>query len=185
MELNEVIEQYKAKALEEIVNGPSRKTMEKFEMEKCLKPNRPYFQKLDPNDENYVKIFRISRLAAAKTILGLEGTAALHYKGGFELGRQLVKQGKVKELNDITNAFVELRIGIPVLIKEIEEEKIIDVYECITGSGVPNIGRPICSFEGGILAGIFTELEGTLYVALETHCWGKGYSFCRFRIYPL
>ena len=56
------------------------------------------------------------------------------------------------------------------------------VYECIDCEGLPNVGKPVCYFETGMIIGILKELTHKEVSAEEIRCWTSGYSFCQFNV---
>jgi predicted hydrocarbon binding protein len=69
---------------------------------------------------------------------------------------------------------------VPVLT----ESKIrVDVYECVTCSGLETVGRTLCHFEGGLIAGVVESVIGKKARAKETTCiGGLGHDACGFDI---
>lgn len=57
-------------------------------------------------------------------------------------------------------------------------------FDCLTCSGLPDVGRPLCYLEAGILAGAVQRACGQWVRVRETRCWGLGDSFCEMRVYP-
>jgi len=39
-------------------------------------------------------------------------------------------------------------------------EMVLDVYECISCSGLPVVGEPVCYFEAGIISSLMEKLYG-------------------------
>ena len=67
-------------------------------------------------------------------------------------------------------------------IKEHSNKKIvIDVKECISCSGISPTGKPMCYFEGGLIAGALERIFNKQVKVRETKCIG-GFKdeFCRF-----
>jgi len=97
---------------------------------------------------------------------------------------RLVDKGLIKSVSvdDIAKVLLDQRIGIVDVVKESSNRMRVHVYEYMTCSGIPNIGRTVCHFEGGVIAGILTRLMGSEARAIETHCWGKGNRFCGFDV---
>lgn len=184
MKLEEILSRYREKSEKEFEGPPPRPKSKVFCIDKCLSVQRPYFQALNPDDKFYVESFRMARYALV-TVLGLKGAASMYYRSGYELGKRFVELGFIKSVDDLFNRFHESRLGLITVVKDTENKKIVDVYECISGSGLPNIGMPVCHFEAGILAGIFTKLTQKQHHAVETHCWATGYTACRIKIYPI
>ena len=89
-------------------------------------------------------------------------------------------------LDELAPFLADYKIGIVDIFDEIhyKNEKNMDVrvYECIECADLPNIGKPLCFFEAGILMGIFKEFTKQDVVVEEVRCWTNGYSFCQFDV---
>lgn len=159
---------------------PKPKT-ETFTTVDLLNPARPYMSSLNTDDTKYVINFRLVRHSELDRVVGLSAANTLWYNAGKQLGILAVEKGLIKSLDDLLNFAVNQRIGLVDVYKEGSNKARVHVYECISCAGIPNIGRPVCHFEGGLIAGVLTKLIGKCR-AKETHCWGMGYSFCGFDI---
>jgi len=57
----------------------------------------------------------------------------------------------------------------------------VDVYECVTCSGLKTVGRPLCHFEGGLIAGVVESILKKRTRAHEITCiGGLGDKACGF-----
>ena len=147
-----------------------------------LKSDRPHFSSVNRDDNKYVTTFRLVRFCKLSKIVGGSAADILWYSSGKDLGMLLVDKGLVKSVDDIARVLLDQRIGIVDVVKESSNRMRVHVYECMTCFGIPNIGRTVCHFEGGVIAGILTRLMGSEARAIETHCWGRGNRFCGFDI---
>ncbi|HDD25819.1 MAG TPA: hypothetical protein ENF75_01865 [Acidilobales archaeon] len=160
---------------------PLRERVKEYTTINFLNPQRPFMSKQSADDTKYVINFRLVRWSELERIVGLGASNTLWYNAGKSLGELAVEKGLIKSVDDLINFVINQRIGLVDVIKESSNKTRIHVYECITCSGIPNIGRVACFFEGGLLAGVLSKLVGKCR-AKETHCWGTGYSFCGFDI---
>jgi len=147
-----------------------------------LNPVRPYMQSLNQDDTKYVINFRLVRHSELDRVVGLSAANTLWYNAGKQLGVLAVEKGLIKSLDDLLNFLVNQRIGLVDVYRESNNKARVHVYECISCAGIPNIGRPVCHFEGGLVAGILSKLMNAKARARETHCWGLGHHFCGFDI---
>jgi len=147
--------------------------MKEITIENAMKVDRPKMGGDIP-----VGLFRLVRLVAFEEILG-EGAAGLAFQAGERLGKSL----GIKDLKGLVKACEDLKIG-DVKISEESDNKIhVDVYECVTCSGMEPVGRPICHFEGGLIAGaINTILNKKVKVKEVTCIGGLGDETCGFDI---
>ncbi len=127
-------------------------------------------------DNAGVALYRLLRLVALEDIIG-RGAAGTAYVAGKKLGLSL---GLTK-----LEAFLELCSALKVGIIEVPvltESKIhVDVYECVTCSGMTRVGRVLCHFEGGLIAGAVESIVKKRTRALEVTCiGGLGDAACGF-----
>ncbi len=183
MDVQEVIRKYRELAFAEM-RGESkpRERIQQYDTTSFLTPARPFFQSRSPDESKYILNFRLIRYAKLEKVVGVGAANALWYEAGRDLGRLAVSRGMVKSLDDLLKFVVDQRIGLVDVVTESNNKSRVHVYECISCSGIPNIGRPVCFFEGGLIAGVMEALMGRRVRVVETHCWGMGYSFCGFDI---
>ena len=123
-----------------------------------------------------VALYRLLRLVALEDIIG-RGAAGTAYVAGKKLGVALGLQ----TLEDFLQLCSTLTIGIveaPVLTAS---EGHVDVYECITCAGMETVGRMLCHFEGGLIAGACETVLKKRVRAREVTCiGGLGHDACGF-----
>lgn len=125
-----------------------------------------------------VALYRLLRLVALEDIIG-RGASGAAYLAGKKLGISL----GLTELEDFLQLCKDLNIGI-IEVPVVTETKVhVDVYECVTCSGLEAVGRPICHFEGGLIAGAVQTITGRSARAREITCiGGLGDKTCGFDI---
>ena len=106
------------------------------------------------------------------------------YNAGYNLGKDVFfKQIKSREfdsvIKEIAALWKKLKLG---KVEQIGEHKIRveDCYQCYR---MPDVGKPLCPSDEGIIAGILDTVLGKSYSVKETKCWGTGHEFCEFEIY--
>lgn len=167
--------------------GPKSKAeKEDFKIGDVISPSRPFLGKDagESLDSTYASTFRLGHYNLPEQIASTgQGTT---FVGGMEFGRNLVKENIIKSLDDLITLLADYKIGIVDVFDEKEEDGVkkldIRVYECIECAGLPNIGRPICYFEAGVITGVFRELTKKDVNAEEKRCWTSGFSFCQFDV---
>ena len=147
--------------------------MKPVELSNALQIHRPETGKLVG-----VGLYRLLRLVAMEDILGT-GASAISYYAGKKMGKEL----HLKKLEEFLALCDELKIGqieVPVMT----EEKIhVDVHECVTCSGLSPVGRTLCHFEGGLIAGVIEGILGKHVQAHEVSCiGGLGNKTCGFEL---
>ncbi|WP_456327051.1 V4R domain-containing protein [Archaeoglobus sp.] len=123
-----------------------------------------------------VPVFRVLRHIALEDIIG-QGGSGIVYRAGKQIGLSL----DFENVDDFLDWVEKAGIGIPELEKS-SNPIVARIYECVTCSGIPNIGRPVCHFEGGLIAGFLERLLNKKLVAKEVKCWGLGYEVCEFEV---
>jgi len=138
-----------------------------------------------------VEMFRILRVSMVDLISSQMGEKEANeaiYLAGKAVGGEIGKTFCVgiTDLNEyvkkVTEILATLKVGLlRVVSVDLEKGKlIIDVNECVSCSGTPNIGKPICHFEGGIIAGILKFFLKKEAEAVEVKCWAMGNNTCEF-----
>jgi uncharacterized protein len=123
-----------------------------------------------------IALYRLLRLVALEDIIG-RGAAGTAYVAGKKLGASL----GLKSLDDFLELCATLKIGVievPVLTAS---QAHIDVYECVTCAGMETVGRMLCHFEGGLIAGVCETVLNKRARAREVTCiGGLGHDSCGF-----
>lgn len=139
-----------------------------------------------------VELFRALRLTGIheglKETLG-RGASAIIYRGGLHvgncLGQQIIKKNGTKEPNSFLKEAVEICKSLKIGLISIEggdliSSAVVKVNECVTCTGIPNIGETVCHFEGGMIAGLLELLLSGRIITKEIECCGKGDNSCIF-----
>lgn len=119
---------------------------------------------------------------AARRLGGLFGPAAT--ATGYLAGKKLCQALPLSSLDDFLKLCEDLRIG-RVSAREIATKHFhVDVEECLTCAGMQPVGRPICSFESGLIAGALQRITGEHVNSREITCiGGLGDATCGFEIH--
>ena len=140
-------------------------------------------------EEIPILIFRAFRIFSGeylRDVIGDRGAIVLFQNAGRELGRSLgdkLRSDSVESYLDNVGAFMkENKIGILIPERLEENEGILKIDECITCSGMPNVGMRICHFESGLVAGLFESFLGSKVRATETRCNAMGEGVCEVRV---
>ena len=129
-------------------------------------------------DNAGIALYRLLRLVALEDIIG-RGAAGTAYVAGKKLGGGL----GLKSLDEFLELCATLKIGI-IEVPTLTESKIqVDVYECVTCSGMETVGRVLCHFEGGLIAGVIESVLRKRTKAREITCiGGLGDQACGFEL---
>jgi predicted hydrocarbon binding protein len=123
-----------------------------------------------------VALYRLLRLVALEDIIG-RGAAGTAYVAGKKLGLNL----GLTTLDGFLELCTALKVGI-IKVPVLTETRIhVDVYECVTCSGMEPVGRTLCHFEGGLVAGAVESILKKRTRAMEVTCiGGLGDEACGF-----
>ena len=125
-------------------------------------------------DRAGVALYRLLRLVALEDIIG-RGAGATAYVAGKKLG---VSLGLTK-LDDFLGLCSAISLGI-IEVPVLTASRIyVDVYECVTCSGLRTVGRTLCHFEAGLIAGVVETVVKKRAKAREVTCiGGLGHDSC-------
>ena len=127
-------------------------------------------------DQAGIGLYRLLRLVALEDIIG-RGAAGTAYIAGKKLGNAL----GLTNLDDFLALCTALKIGVIKVPKLTASAAHVDVYECVTCSGMKPVGRTLCSFEGGLIAGVVESVTKKRTRAREVSCiGGLGHDTCGF-----
>jgi predicted hydrocarbon binding protein len=106
--------------------------------------------------------------------------------GGRELGKEagamLWKPDPTEYLREVCQFVRDSRIGLLQPREVSASVLVVDLDECITCSGMANIGKRLCQFEVGFVAGVAEVLVKKKTKAIETKCNANGEGTCQVRV---
>ena len=143
------------------------------QLENALQVLRPTL-----GNEPPIGLYRLVRLVALEEILG-RGSAGTAYLAGKNLGASL----KMPDPDAFLKLCHDLKIGRLQVDQQSPTEIKADVFECLTCSGLNPVGRTLCSFEAGLVAGVVQDLTHKRTHAREVSCiGGLGHETCGFEV---
>jgi len=146
--------------------------------EDILIPHNMIFSKIERGEfgrDVDVAIFRVLRFMNLRKYTGIDSETLMYY-----FGKGLSKNLGFKSFDELCKFYKKYKLGRIEMISENPTK--IRIYDCISCSGLPDVGKPLCHFEAGFLAGYIENLYNKEAEAIETHCWGMGDKFCQFEI---
>ncbi|NYB26662.1 MAG: hypothetical protein HVN34_04905 [Methanobacteriaceae archaeon] len=164
----------------------------------CLKPETNA-TRLGPFCEERKSLVSANSVGAIRSIIitgskqfgmGTMGSILRIAGGEFSSlrAKQMMDTGKVEKgdvqgwLDIVKFDFGNWGYGI-LTAESIEDEKItIKIDECMSCSGMPILGNPVCYYEGGRITGGLSEITGEKWQFIEVNCWALGDDFCRFEL---
>jgi hypothetical protein len=112
------------------------------------------------------------------------------FKAGKLVGEKLCRELLDVNLNlseffsQLKEVLLEQKIGI-LRIEKVDLESmefLLTVAEDLDCSGLPFVGREVCNYDEGFIAGIMKVYTGKEFSVKEIDCWGTGDRVCRFRV---
>lgn len=125
-----------------------------------------------------IGLYRSVRLLAFREVLGDKISSSILSISG----RSIADKMDICSIKDMLDILESMSIGKIKIELQSDDLVIISADECATCSGVPNVGIPLCCFEGGFIAGGLEKINGNGFRPLETQCWGLGDSICRWQL---
>ncbi|NOZ58062.1 MAG: ArsR family transcriptional regulator [Euryarchaeota archaeon] len=109
------------------------------------------------------------------------------YDLGYELGRRVfaeMVEGETLEevLRSLAGVWQELELGRVEIEEAGEDSAEIVVRDCYQCMHMPNVGKPLCATDEGMIAGVLAGRLGGEFRVREVECWGTGREYCRFEI---
>lgn len=141
-----------------------------------------------------VVMFRALRLVGMMEGLdaAIGDASTLVYSSGIRIGAELgesILEKTERNLNEyvkeVTKTVRDLGVGL-LSVTELDLDNSflsLRVDECITCSGMPNIGKKVCHFESGIISGIMEVFTQRRCIIVESKCNGNGDGTCEFEVH--
>ena len=164
--------------------------MEKCALSDCVGPGQTGRENLGA--EVPVAVYRMLEYSLREELterLGGEEQIAVFRSAGYRAGTYFAEN--CLDLTAEFPAFIaqvqrrleELKIGL-LRVEETEEDTgkmVLTISEDVDCSGLPVLGKTVCSYDEGFLAGLLTAYTRRPYSAVEVNCWAAGDRVCRFQ----
>lgn len=135
-----------------------------------------------------ILVFRAFRHFSANYVTEMLGRGAhlVFLNSGRDFGHavgELLKKPTLDEyLREVTRFVFDVRVG-RLEAREITAHRLVlGLDECITCAGMDSIGKRICHFETGFVAGIVETFVGEKVRATETKCNANGEGICEVTV---
>jgi diguanylate cyclase (GGDEF)-like protein len=122
-----------------------------------------------------LRLYRLFRFFGIRNV-ARGALAGVSYVSGKDVGCALGLTA-TKQLEEL---FRSLNLGRLELVDVGDRRMVIDLHECAACWGVPNVGRVVCHFEAGLVAGALETIFNRGIHLEEEKCCAKGDAFCRF-----
>lgn len=114
------------------------------------------------------------------------GVSVVFQNGGRELGKEvgnnLLDSDLNKYLGSVVQWVFDTGVGVLKPVEVSEENIIVQLDECITCAGMDSIGKRICHFEVGLVAGVVETFLKRKVPAEETKCNANGEGTCEVTV---
>jgi hypothetical protein len=131
------------------------------------------------------RVFRHFSAGYVEEVMG-RGAAVVFQNGGRELGKEagamIWKPDPTEYLREVCQFVRDSRIGLLYPREVSDKLLVVDLDECITCAGMANIGKRVCQFEVGFVAGIAEVLVKKKTKAVETKCNANGEGTCQVSV---
>lgn len=136
-------------------------------------------------EKNEAKIAFLRLLKSSILNTGIELDRPF-YDAGYDIGSNVISKQimgfRLKEvLKELADIWKKLNLGTVELV-EANRIRVKDCYQC---GHMPDVGKPLCASDAGIIAGVLDKTLGKKHTVKEIKCWGTGYDFCEFEIEEL
>ena len=147
-------------------------------------------------DRTSVLAYRLMQFTLRDAIIkhaGVEAANRIFFEAGEQAGRALYQHqlGVMENFEQFIEASGELledlKIGLLTLEKNdpVGHHFVLTIAEDLDCSGLPITNEMVCTFDEGVLAGLFAAHFKRKFLVRETDCWCTGDRVCRFEISPL
>lgn len=124
-----------------------------------------------------LELFRAIRLIGMYQGLPMNGRSTT-----LTVGRKIGQSLPANSLEEVLEMFIDLKIGIPSIVRETEREIDIVVKDCFC-EGLPvHEGKLVCDLEGAILEGALSKVWNRNLSLREVKCNVNGDEHCQYRI---
>lgn len=140
-----------------------------------------------------VVIYRLMQFTLRDAIIkyaNMETMEHIFYDAGYNSGKAIYENliGPTDNLNDLVKKLTELLKKLNIGILRFEKidtdnmEFILTVSEDLDCSGLPINQETVCTFDEGVISGVFDSFSGISFRAKEVDCWCTGDRTCRFEV---
>jgi len=85
-------------------------------------------------------------------------------------------------VNEIAKVIQLAKLGLTTVTKISNQHFILRVAECADCGGTPDLGRPLCAFDEGLIDGAISKKLSKDVLVREEECVEEGRKYCNFTI---
>lgn len=144
-----------------------------------------YLQEQILESDDPLKFFRYMFRAIRVSLLdeGINIDPILR-NAGFKVGNTFFKKIKHHDINKFVDNIVKFWESNQLGKVEVKSTDpiIILAYDCFECEDLPQIGRPVCAFDSGVLEAFFTRFYRAHVDVEEVKCYAQGDDYCQFMV---
>lgn len=124
-----------------------------------------------------MELYRAIRLIGMYQGLPMKGKGTT-----VTVGKKIGESLPVASVEEALKLFEDLKIGVPTLLVQKEDEIRIKVDDCFCKGLPEKKGHLVCDLEGAILAGAITKVMDKKASSKEVKCHVNGDGFCEYEV---
>lgn len=124
-----------------------------------------------------LELFRTIRLIGMYQGLPMKGKYTT-----LTIGREIGRNMGVSSLEEALKLFEELKIGIPKIIEQTNNEITVAIEDCFCEGLPSHEGNLVCDLEGAILEGVLSTFHDGKVSVREVKCNVNGDEYCEYKI---
>jgi len=124
-----------------------------------------------------MELYRAIRLIGMYKGLPMKGKGTT-----VTVGKKIGENLPVESIEEALRVFKDLKIGVPTLLAQNENELRIKVDDCFCKGLPKKEGHMVCDLEGAILAGALTKALDKKASSNEVKCHVNGDDYCEYEI---
>lgn len=124
-----------------------------------------------------LELYRAIRLIGMYQGLPMKGKGTT-----VTVGKMIGESLTVESIEEALKVFEDLKIGIPTLIEQKENDVLIRVDDCFCKGLPKKEGHMVCDLEGAILAGAVSKVLDKKVSSREVKCNVNGDGYCEYEV---
>lgn len=170
---------YKITGMGGSISEPLSQEMER-EFRKLVQKKRFRKKLTDEVNISFLRLYRSALFSA-----GADFDPML-FDRGYQVGRSVFSEvvgGENIEdvLSSLGRLWEDLNLG-RLEVEEVGETTSVVISDCYQCTEMPNLGKPLCASDEGIITGVLEKKLHSRFKVKEIECWGTGKEHCRFEI---
>ncbi|NYB52660.1 MAG: ArsR family transcriptional regulator [Methanobacteriaceae archaeon] len=144
-----------------------------------------YLQQQILESEDPLKFFRFMFRAIRVSLMdeGINIDPILR-NAGFKVGETFYEKLETPDINQFIENIIKFweKNQLGRIIVKSTDPLIIQAYDCFECEDLPQIGRPACAFDSGVLEAFFSRFFQEKVEVEEVKCFAQGDDYCQFMV---